>query len=471
MRPSPARPGVLDVLATIATVLGTVVGTLPRPAPGVPADGARPGPAGGETTVFDATAQAFSLPARNLQDQHRSAFFVGNSFFNKNWIAAPASVADRDGLGPLFNARSCSGCHLRDGRGRPPASGEPAVSLLVRISVPGSEPDQAPRPDPGYGDQIQTSALPGVPAEAEVRLDWQVVQGAYEDGQSYQLRRPRLVYVRRGYGAFAPGQLASARVAPAMVGLGLLESVPESRLLALADPDDRDGDGISGRPNWVPDRSHGQRRVGRFGWKAEQPSVLQQAAAAFVGDMGITSSLFPQENHTRRQGGCARRPTGGTPEISDAILHQVATYVRLLGVPARRQAPGGDRGEALFRSAGCARCHVPQLKTGEVTDLPELAGQTIWPYTDLLLHDMGGDLADQRPVFAAGGREWRTPPLWGLGLIETVNGHQFLLHDGRARGHAEAILWHGGEAKQAREAFRRMSRDDRQALVSFLETL
>jgi CxxC motif-containing protein (DUF1111 family) len=461
----PVRCWSTGVLAAIGASLGALSQ--------VPAGGAVPGPAGGGTTVSDSTAQAFSLPAGNLREQHRSAFFVGNSFFNKNWIAAPASVTDRDGLGPLFNARSCSGCHLRDGRGRPPESGESATSLLVRISLPGDEPDQPPRPDPGYGEQIQTLALPGLPGEAEVRLEWQPVPGSYADGEAYQLRRPRLGFSHRAYGAFAHGLRTSARVAPAMVGLGLLESVPESRLLALADPDDRDSDGISGRPNWVPDRSHGPRRIGRFGWKAEQPSVLQQTAAAFMGDMGITSSLFPEENHTRRQVGCHQRPSGGAPEISDAILHQVATYVRLLAVPASRIAPGeqGQRGELLFRSAGCARCHVPQLQTGDAAELPELAGQTIWPYTDLLLHDMGTELGDQRPVFAASGREWRTPPLWGLGLIQTVNGHQFLLHDGRARGHAEAILWHGGEARAAREAFRRMSREDRQALLRFLEGL
>jgi CxxC motif-containing protein (DUF1111 family) len=439
-------------------------------APAGPTDASGWRAAGGGTTVLDATAQAFSQPASNLRDQHRAAFFVGNSFFNKNWLAAPASVGDRDGLGPLFNARSCSSCHLRDGRGRPPGPGEPASSLLVRISVSGANTAEAPHPDPRYGDQIQTAALPGLPAEAEVRLQWEEVAGSHADGESFQLRQPRLVLARPGYGPWSPGLRTSARV---MIGLGLLEAVPASRLLALADPDDRDRDGISGRVNWVPDRSSGKPAIGRFGWKAEQPTVLQQTAAAFVGDMGITSSLFPEANHTTRQRARVRRPSGGDPEIGATLLGQVATYVRLLGVPASRGDRQGSagRGQTLFRIAGCPGCHVPQLQTDRSSGLPELAGQTIWPYTDLLLHDMGEGLADHRPAFAASGREWRTPPLWGLGLVPTVNGHRFLLHDGRARGHAEAILWHGGEAQPSREAFRRMSAADRQALIAFLESL
>jgi CxxC motif-containing protein (DUF1111 family) len=426
------------------------------------------GGAGGALTVSEVGPDAYGMPGPTLPEGTRTAFLVGNSFFNRSWVAAPASVVDRDGLGPLFNARSCSTCHLHDGRGRPPEAGETAVSLLVRLSV--VDEGQA-RPEPTYGEQLQTHALPGLPAEADVRFDYETVGGRYVDGQPFSLRRPRLRIERPGYGPLAAGVRASPRVAPAVFGLGLLEAVPDATLVALADPDDRDGDGISGRANRVADRATGGRALGRFGWKAEQPTLRQQAAAAFQGDMGITSRLFPAENHTARQPACARRPDGGKPELSERILDDVTAYLRALAVPDRR--PGDartERGARLFDDVGCARCHRSTLLTGPAA-LPALAGQTIHPYTDLLLHDLGPDLADGRPVFEASAREWRTPPLWGLGLLPVVSGHALLLHDGRARGAAEAILWHGGEAAAAREAFRRLSRADREALLAFLETL
>jgi CxxC motif-containing protein (DUF1111 family) len=426
--------------------------------------------AGGSTTVFDATAKAYSLPAANLRDEHQSAFFVGNSFFNKNWITAPASVTDRDGLGPLFNARSCSGCHLHDGRGRPPEAGAPMVSMLLRISVPGGG---APHPDAIYGDQIQNQAVSGIVPEAPVLVDYELDSGHYADGEPYTLRRPRVRIANPHYGAASPRLLTSARVSPAVFGLGLLEAVPATTLLALADPDDNDGDGISGRANRVLDLRTGADAIGRFGWKAEQPSLRQQAAAAFRGDMGITSSLFPEENHTARERACAQQPHGGSPEIGDQRLDDVVLYLRTLAVPAQRKdrQPATERGNQLFESSHCARCHRPVMMTSETAALAELANQVIRPYTDLLLHDMGEGLADERPAFEANGREWRTPPLWGLGLLEVVSGHSFLLHDGRARNPAEAILWHGGEATAAREAFRQMPRADREALLRFLGTL
>jgi CxxC motif-containing protein (DUF1111 family) len=427
---------------------------------------------GGATTVFDDTRNAFSFPARNLREQHRAAFFVGNSFFNDNWTSAPGSVDSRDGLGPLFNARSCSGCHFKDGRGRPPEPGGVMRTMLLRVSVPGRGPHGAPRPDPHYGDQIQGAALPGLPAEADVVVDYDPVDGQFPDGQRFSLRRPRYRLANAGYGPPRRDLQSSARVAPAMIGLGLLEAVPDSQLEALADPEDRDGDGISGRPNQTWDVRGARLALGRFGWKAEQPSVLQQAAAAFAGDMGITSSLFPRPNHTARQPACAGRPSGGTPEVSDEILRQVALYARTLAVPARRRLddPVVGRGQRLFAAAGCAACHRPSLHTGP-SELPELADQVIFPYTDLLLHDLGEGLSDHRPSFRAAGSEWRTAALWGLGLYPKVNGHGFLLHDGRARSVTEAVLWHEGEAARARQAFMQLPAGDRAALVAFVESL
>jgi CxxC motif-containing protein (DUF1111 family) len=428
---------------------------------------------GGETTVFDTSPKAFGFPAKNIHDEHRAAFFVGHSFFNENWVVAPGSTAARDGLGPLFNARSCSGCHLRDGRSRPPDAGQPMVSMLMRISIPGEGPKNDPLPDPVYGAQIQGQAIPGVPPEADVLVEYEERAGQFADGEKFLLRKPHYLLKNLGYGPLSKNVMMSPRVAPAMIGLGLLEIVPEETLRGFANAQKRNGHGICGRLNLVWDKSSGKVTVGRYGWKAEQPTVLQQTAGAFVGDIGITSSLMPDENHTSAQVICAKQPSGGHPEVSDEILHDVVTYSRTLAVPARRNwtDPAVLKGKALFVQANCAVCHVPIMKTGRCADLPELSGQTIRPYTDLLLHDMGDDLSDNRPVFDARGRDWRTPPLWGIGLTEKVNGHTCFLHDGRARNLAEAILWHGGEARSACEMFRAMPKTDREALLAFLQSL
>jgi CxxC motif-containing protein (DUF1111 family) len=427
---------------------------------------------GGSGTTLDATKDAFSQPLGFLGEANLRQFFVGNSLFNLNWVSAPASVSERDGLGPLFNARSCSGCHFKDGRGRPPEPGQPMSTMLVRVSVPGKP--GAPTWDPTYGDQLQGLALPGISAEADVLVDYEDVTGTFDDGERYTLRRPRYRIERLGYGPVSERLLVSPRVPPALVGLGLLEAVPQRELEALADPNDADGNGISGRLQRVPDRARGGALApGRFGWKAEQPSVLQQCATAFVGDLGITSSLFPDENHTSAQPGCRESPSGGSPEIDDGALHAVALYVRALAVPARRNVDerAVRHGEALFGSIGCADCHVPTLRTGPSVALPEIPSEEIHAYTDLLLHDLGEGLADGRATYEATGSEWRTPPLWGIGLLQKVNGHAFLLHDGRARGPIEAVLWHGGEALRSKRAFLALARDERAALRAFLESL
>ena len=428
---------------------------------------------GGDTTVFDATRNAFSFPVRNILDEHRAAFFVGNSFFNQNWVVAPASTAGRDGLGPLFNARSCSACHFKDGRSQPPKPGEPMTVMLLRASVPGRGPHGEPLPDPVYGGQIQGQGIPGVTAEADAFVSYEEQPGQFADGEKFSLRKPSYSLRNLGYGPAATNLLLSPRVAPAMIGLGLLEAVPEETIRALADPHDRDGDGISGRVNMVWDQVAGKKALGRFGWKAEQPTVHQQSATAFVQDIGITSSVHPAENNTVLQVIHKKQPAQHAPEVSDKILGDVVAYSCLLGVPARRKVsdPVVQRGQRLFSEAGCAKCHLPVLQTASSWKFSELAGQTIRPYTDLLLHDLGEGLSDHRPSFEAGGREWRTPPLWGIGLVEKVNGHTSFLHDGRARNLSEAILWHEGEAKLSGENFRSMPRMDREALLEFLKSL
>ncbi|GAB4561577.1 MAG: di-heme oxidoredictase family protein [Haliangiales bacterium] len=429
--------------------------------------------AGGEDgTVFDAGRNAYSHPLPGLSTDEERGFFRGRALFRDDWVQAPASTQTRDGLGPLFNARSCVACHVRDGRGRPPIDDESLVSLLFRLSVPGAGENGAPLPEATYGGQLQPFSVPGVAADGDVQIEYEAVPGSYGDGEEYSLRRPRYQLVGLGYGDASDEVLISPRVAPAMHGLGLLSAVPEATIVALADEDDSDGDGISGRANYVWDQERGQVALGRFGWKANQPSLLQQTAGAFNGDLGITSRLFPSDDCTAAQPGCAEATSGGDPELIDGFLEDVALYTRTLAVPARRALDSAEvrAGQELFSEFGCASCHTPRLQTGE-SDIDALADQTIYPYTDLLLHDMGPELADDRPDFLADGREWRTAPLWGIGLVEAVNSHQFFLHDGRARGLAEAILWHGGEAEPARERFRTAPAVERAQLIAFLESL
>lgn len=429
--------------------------------------------AGGDTTVFDDTRAAYSFSARNLSAEVRGDFAVGNNLFGDNWVIAPSSTSARDGLGPVFNALSCGSCHFNDGRGRPPEPDEgEMLSTLVRLSVPGTDEHGGPLGEPTYGGQLQPRAILGVEPEGGTTLAWEELPGAYGDGEVYSLRRPLLAFRALRFGPMDPAVLTSLRVAPAVFGLGLLEAVPEETIIARADADDLDGDGISGRANRVWDVERAATVLGRFGWKANQPSLRQQTAGAFLGDIGITTSLFPTRECGPTQTGCADARDGGTPELDDRLLDFVVLYGRTLAVPARRNAddPVARRGRTLFTEAGCASCHVPTMLTGE-SDLEALAKQRIWPYTDLLLHDLGDGLADGRSDFLATGSEWRTPPLWGIGLLQTVNRHELLLHDGRARGLAEAVLWHGGEAEVAREAFRALTADDRRSLIHFLESL
>jgi CxxC motif-containing protein (DUF1111 family) len=343
----------------------------------------------------------------------------------------------------------------------------------VRISVPTSDGTGAPRPDPRYGDQLQGDAVTGFAREADVFVRYREQPGRFADGAAYSLRVPRLEITALGFGPLSDGVLTSLRSAPALVGMGLLEAVPEAELLLRVDADDRDRDGISGRANQVVSASTGARTLGRFGWKAEQPSVLDQTAAAFVGDMGITSRLFAEENQTSEQEACAGAASGGAPELEDDVLDSVVNYVRTLAVPARRDRDDAEvlRGEHLFAIARCTACHTPKLTTANDAVPRELAGRTIHPYTDLLLHDMGPLLADRRPSWQATGSEWRTAPLWGIGLVERVSGGSGFLHDGRARDLREAVLWHGGEAELAKQSFVRMRADDRRALIHFLESL
>ncbi|MDN5211519.1 di-heme oxidoredictase family protein [Fulvivirgaceae bacterium BMA12] len=428
---------------------------------------------GGAATVFDESVNAFGNPAPNLLGDGDLLFITGNSFFNRNWVTSPASTEDLDGLGPLFNSRSCSGCHFKDGKGQPPAPGEPLVSMLFRLSKPGKSANGGPVADPNYGLQLADRAILGVSREGTVNITYEEIQGTFADGASYSLRKPRYEFTELGYGALDDDILFSPRVAPHMVGLGLLEAIDEMTILGFEDPQDTNSDGISGRANRVWDVAANKVNIGRFGWKANQPNLRQQTAGAFVGDIGITSSLFPDENCSANQTDCQNAFNEGKPELKGSIFDKVTFYSSTLAVPKRRlwDDPVVLRGKQLFFESNCTGCHIPKITTGNSGNIPEFYQQQIRPYTDLLLHDMGDDLADGRPDFEASGNEWRTPPLWGIGLVETVNGHTNFLHDGRARNLEEAVLWHGGEAENSKQAYLKLSKTDRNALIKFLESL
>ena len=443
---------------------------------------AEPGEAlsAGTATVNQFDQNAFSLPSANLPPSRRLDFSVGNSFFRNPWVTAPATTTARDGLGPLFNTNGCQNCHIKDGRGHPPAADAlTSVSMLVRLSIPAG-PEHAAiierlgvLAEPTYGGQLQDMANPGITPEGNVRVSYSSEHVTFADGLNVELRKPMLEISQLGYGALHPETQFSVRIAPPMIGLGLLEAIPEAAILAHADPDDLDGDGISGRANQVWDHALQRTTLGRFGWKAGQPTLNQQNADAFANDMGLTSTLIAHDNCTGVQTDCRQAPQGGEPEVSDNILASVLFYTRNLGVPARRDvdAPEVITGKNLFHQAGCQSCHTPQFTTASDAAEAELANQVIRPYSDLLLHDMGEGLADNRPEFLATGREWRTAPLWGIGLTETVNGHTQFLHDGRARNLLEAILWHGGEAEAAKQKVLTFNADERRALLAFLNSL
>lgn len=428
---------------------------------------------GGDATVDNVGAQAFAQPVNGLDADQQRAFVVGNNFFNDNWVTAPASTTARDGLGALFNAQSCSSCHFKDGRAEPPTVESPEeLGLLLRLSVPGEGDHGAPAPHPVYGGQLQDRAVNGVPVEGSIGLTTTEVRGAFDDGTPYTLQAPSYSVGDPGYGALSPDTMISPRIAPPVFGVGLLEAVPESTVRELAAAQAAAGDGISGRPNLVRSPATQSMQLGRFGWKANVATVQEQTAGAFHGDIGVTSSLHPAPDCTPAQPACLAAPDGGAPEIGDEKLARVVFYTRTLAVPARRDvgATSTSRGEELFGAIGCSACHVSELRTGQA-DVAALSNQTIRPYTDLLLHDMGPGLADGRPDGEANGAEWRTAPLWGIGLTDEVNGHTRFLHDGRARDLSEAILWHGGEAQRSRDGFVALSRGDRDDLIAFLNSL
>lgn len=424
--------------------------------------------AGGETTVFLENSFAFSSPADNLSGENLMKHLDGDLAFEQAFVTPPALV--NQGLGPIFNNNSCIGCHPGDGRAPHPTDVNGFTGLFLRVSVPGTDEFGGPKPVPGFGDQIQQNAVYGVQAEAKVDVTYTETVVTLDDGISVTLRKP-VYHLVDTYIPLPSNLMMSPRVGPPVFGLGLLEAISEEDILAYADEDDLDKDGISGKPNYVWNFATSALELGRFGWKAISPTVLQQCAGAYNNDMGVTNPYFPVESSNGQSNGL--EDLGADPELSKQDLEDVAFYCLTLGVPAPRNIEDEAvlKGANLFSEIKCAGCHVPKYTTGNYPSIPEVSNQTIYPYTDMLLHDMGFGLADDRPSFNANGQEWKTRPLWGIGLTKVVGGHTHFLHDGRARNITEAILWHGGEASGSVNTFKALSADERTALIKFIESL
>ena len=455
---------------------------------------------GGYTGLSISSAESYSKPSSNLPASRKGNFFIGNAFFKQPWVIAPASTDSRDGLGALFNVAACQSCHIKDGRGHAPLNAEDdADSLLIRLAMPATTDEQRQQlqnsliekvAHPMYGGQLQDRGIQGVPAEARISVQWTDKSVTFADGHVETLRAPTFTLTKPGYGAFDDALMVSPRVALPMIGLGLLEQIPDDAIKNQAMKTNGD---ISGKFNWVMDPQTGKHALGRFGWKAGQTKLITQNQSAFNEDMGLTSNIRPHESCMPMQTACMNAATGadeqgnGKPpvEVNDEVAKFVEFYTRNLAVPHRRNAD--DQlvlaGKKRFYDMGCQSCHTPryELPTTDDDHL-EQHGQVIYPYTDLLLHDMGDDLADRtiagklppktaQVEFLANSYEWRTPALWGIGLAQTVDPQATFLHDGRARTLMEAVLWHGGEAQKQQESVLKLDKQGRAELNAFLKSL
>lgn len=456
---------------------------------------------GGDTGISITSSESYSKPSSNLSASRKGSFFIGNAFFRQPWVVAPASTDSRDGLGALFNVAACQSCHIKDGRGHAPMSSEDdADSLLIRLAMPATTDEERAQLQnsliekvvhPMYGGQLQDRGIQGVPAEARIAVQWTDKPVTFADGHVETLRAPTFHLTNPGYGAFDDEMMVSPRVALPMIGLGLLEQIPDDDIKKQAV--DNDSADISGKFNWVMDPQTGKTALGRFGWKAGQTKLLTQNQSAFNEDMGLTSNIRPHESCMPAQTACVNATTGadeqggGKPpvEVNDEVAKFVEFYTRNLAVPHRRNAE--DKlvlaGKKRFYDMGCQSCHTPRYQLPKTDDDHlEQHGQVIYPYTDLLLHDMGDELADRtiagklppkdaQVEFLANSYEWRTPALWGIGLAQTVDPQATFLHDGRARTLMEAVLWHGGEAEKQKQKVLQLDKQGRAELTAFLQSL
>lgn len=423
--------------------------------------------AGGETTVFLTTSNSFSTPATNLSATELEDHLFGDAQFEAAFVTAPANV--NGGIGPIFNNTSCVSCHPKDGRSGFPTNINALTGFFLRTSIPGNDAFGGPNAVQGFGTQIQNQANFGYEPEAKFQVSYSQIVEILADGTKVTLQKPTYAVVD-SYISFPANAMLSPRLAMPVFGLGLLEAIPESTIIALQDINDTNKDGISGKANYVYDLISGQTKLGRYGWKANTATLLEQCAAAYSGDMGITTYLINKETGHGQSNG--NDGFGDDPEITENILEKVALYCRTLGVPAPRNVDDSSvrKGAKLFETLECAKCHIPKMQSGNST-VKALSNQTFYPYSDMLLHDMGEALADNRPDYLADGDEWKTRPLWGIGLTQVVNGHTHFLHDGRAKNTTEAILWHGGEAQNSKNKFKQLSATERNNLLQFINSL
>ncbi len=422
------------------------------------------------------TKKSFSKPIKGLSNEEETLFFVGRSFFKIPWVEAPASTTARDGLGPLFSANTCKHCHPNNGAGIAiNTDGSMGRSLLFRLSHKSSTSEPFTpstlldkmgfEPDSTYGAQLSKHGNQKVKAEGMPKISYERIQGQYLDGTSYELRKPTYSIENLGYGALDKETIVVARIGSALIGLGLLERISQKDILAHQDINDSDRDGISGKANYAYSPELNKTVLGRFTWKASATSVKHQSAAAAHNDMGLSNPLFPTDNCTDKQVEClkeAKKETKGF-DLPAHRLSAIDFYLSHLAIPKQREHQQHIEGKKLFEKLNCTACHVPEFTTSD--------GIKIQPYSDLLLHDMGEALADGRTEFLANGREWRTAPMWGIGLYETVSGEANYLHDGRARNIEEAILWHGGEAEKSKNDFMALDKKSRQKVIEFLNSI
>lgn len=432
-------------------------------------------------------SEAFMQPFPNLSAQQKLNHSLGRSLFEKFWIASPSSTTASDGLGPLFNARSCHSCHLNNGKGHAPIEGQNGASVpsfFLRLKQwpqsSNANPKKTVEADPVYGTQLQTNANINIAAEANMTIRYEYKSVQFPDGSKSELRKPIYQLADFSHGELHHNTKLSGRVSPALVGVGLLDAVADQTLFDQADPNDQDKDGISGKVNIVWDKTTQTWRPGKFGWKAGMATLTEQNQGAFNGDLGISTPLFPSPfgDCTNTQTDCLSLPNGNSPhmenlEASSKVVNMVDTFTALSAPPKMRNLGSDEflQGKDIFDQLQCSACHRPTMKTGKHPLFPALSNQTFYPFTDLLLHDMGQGLADIGNEYQAQGVEWRTAPLWGLGLNKSVSKKQSFLHDGRARTLDEAILWHGGEAQKSRDAYIQLHKKQRDLLVKFLESL
>ena len=438
---------------------------------------------GGETSNQVENKNSFSLSSRNLEEHMRINFLVGNALFERMWEDSSISKnIAKDGLGPFFSARSCESCHINDGRGHIPLTNkEDKISVVIQISQNIEQSNDYIKniDDDTYGGQISEFAVKDVLKEADIIIDYKYSLEMYEDGRVVELRRPIIKIDNLNYGEFNESTTFSARIAQPMIGLGLIEHISDQSLLMNEDIDDTNKDGISGKANKVWDIQKEKLAIGRFGWKSAQPSVYQQTADAFYHDMGLSNKLYSNPfNCTSKQEECTKAISGNSEEyddleVSSDQLDLVTFYSSQLGVPARRSinAENVKKGKEIFFALNCNSCHVESFTTGDTGSHANLNNQIIYPYSDFLLHDMGESLSDGVSEFLAQGSEWRTPPLWGIGLTNTVSEEYGYLHDGRARTIEEAILWHGGEANEIIQNYKKLKKSEVNQLLSFINSL